>query len=182
VKKVFTLAAIAVTVGIACGGDGETLEEANIEAPTGVTISGPFEDGGSIQQEYTCDAANISPAMSWSGDDGAREYALIVTDPDAPNGTYVHWVVYGIESSVTSVDEDAIPEGAVEGTNSSGRVGYTGPCPPEGDDPHRYEFTIYALDERVSDRIGAGVNAQELFNGIDCCVDSQGTLAGMYGR
>lgn len=182
-KKVLALAAMAATTAIACGDDGEMLEDMpEVEVPAGVTVSGPFEDGGSIQQRYTCDGANISPALSWSGDNGAHEYALIVTDPDAPNGTYVHWVLYGIKSSVTSIDEDAIPEGAIEGTNSSGHVGYTGPCPPEGDDPHRYDFTIYALDERVSERIGAEANAQELFNGIDCCVDSQGTLTGIYGR
>jgi Raf kinase inhibitor-like YbhB/YbcL family protein len=183
VKKVLALGAIAGTIAIACGDDGETLEELpDVQVPAGVTVSGPFENNGSIPQEYTCDGENISPALSWSGGDGAREYALIVTDPDAPNGTYVHWVMYGIESSVTSIDEDAIPEGAVEGTNSSGEVGYTGPCPPEGEDPHRYEFTIYALDEPVSERIGAEANAQELLIGIDCCVDSQGTLTGAYGR
>jgi Raf kinase inhibitor-like YbhB/YbcL family protein len=183
VKKLLALASIVVSIAIACGDDGETLEEEpDIQAPTGVTVSGPFEVNGTVQQKYTCDGANVSPALSWSGDNETREYALIVADPDAPDGTFVHWVMYGIEPSVDSIDEDAIPEGAVEGTNSSGDVGYTGPCPPPGDDPHRYEFTIYALDERVSEGLEAGASADELLSAIDCCVRSQGTLTGTYGR
>jgi phosphatidylethanolamine-binding protein (PEBP) family uncharacterized protein len=70
----------------------------------------------------------------------------------------------------------------VEGTNSADAIGYTGPCPPEGDDPHRYEFTIYALDDRVSERLDAGASADELLDAIECCVMSRGTLIGTYGR
>lgn len=180
--KVVALAAVAM-IAIACGDDGERLEqEPDIQAPAGITVSGPFEDGGSIPQEYTCDGANLSPALSWSGGGEASELALIVSDPDAPGGTFVHWVMFGIDSSVHSLEKDAVPRGAVEGTNSSGDVGYAGPCPPGGDDPHRYEFTIYALDEPVSERIEPGASAEELLSAIDCCVRSQGTLTGTYGR
>lgn len=182
-KKVVALVAIAAVAVIGCGDDDGTLQEGpDIRAPAGITVTGPFEDADSIGREFTCDGQNVSPDLHWIATDEAREYALVVTDPDAPGGTYVHWLLYGIEPSIVSIDQDTIPAGAVEGTNSAGDVGYTGPCPPDGDDPHHYEFTIYALDDRVSERLDTGASADELLSAIECCVLSRGTLIGTYGR
>jgi Raf kinase inhibitor-like YbhB/YbcL family protein len=183
VRKVAALAAIIAAIAIGCSDDEGTLEEGtDIQAPADITISAPFEDNGSIQPEYTCDGENISPALSWTGGQDAAEFAVTMIDPDAPSGAFVHWVLYGIEPTVDSIEQGAPPPAALEGANSSGDVGYTGPCPPEGDDPHRYVFTVYALDEKVSDDLATGATADELLSAIECCVRSQGSLTGTYGR
>jgi Raf kinase inhibitor-like YbhB/YbcL family protein len=104
--------------------------------------------GATVPARFTCDGANVSPPLEWSGDDEASSYAIVVSDPDAPDGTFIHWVAFGIDPSVTSVDEGTAGRVATMGTNGFGDIGYGGPCPPEGDEPHRYRFTVYALGIR----------------------------------
>jgi Raf kinase inhibitor-like YbhB/YbcL family protein len=121
--------------------------------------SSAFKAGGPIPARFTCDAEDVSPALSWSGaPDGTRSFALIVDDPDAPDPkapkmVYVHWVVCDIPPSVTSLPEHAgssnLPNGAREGINDWKNVGYGGPCPPIG--RHRYFFKLYALDATLPD-------------------------------
>jgi Raf kinase inhibitor-like YbhB/YbcL family protein len=116
--------------------------------------SSAFQPGGAIPRRYTCDAEDVSPPLSWSGEpEKTRSFALIVDDPDAPDPAapkrvYVHWVLYDVPASVTSIDEDgeaaAVQTGARQGQNDWGRTGYGGPCPPIG--RHRYFFKLYALD------------------------------------
>jgi hypothetical protein len=126
-------------------------------------ISSPaFAPNGSIPAKYTCEGADISPPLEWSGaPDGTRSFALIVDDPDAPDPakpqrTYVHWVVYNIPPSTTRLPENAaksgLPPGAMQGTNDWGKQTYGGPCPPIG--RHRYFFKLYALDTELK-----GLNA-----------------------
>ena len=122
------------------------------EMATPFTLSSSaFEPGGQIPSRYTCDAADQSPALAWrDGPSGTRSLALIVDDPDAPAGTWVHWVVYDLPADMTTLVEgvvkgDTLPNGAKQGINDFRKVGYNGPCPPPGK-PHRYVFKLYALD------------------------------------
>jgi Raf kinase inhibitor-like YbhB/YbcL family protein len=108
-------------------------------------LSSPaFADSSSIPQKFTCQGDDISPELNWSeAPAGAKSFALIVDDPDAPAGTFTHWVLFDIPAGAKQLAEDAGPVG-VSGNNSSGQAGYTGPCPPSGS--HRYYFRLYALD------------------------------------
>jgi len=108
-------------------------------------LSSPaFVDGGSIPQKYTCQGDNVSPELNWSeAPAGAKSYALIMDDPDAPGGTFTHWVLFDIPPDTQQLVEGAGPIG-VSGNNSSSQTGYMGPCPPSG--IHRYYFRLYALD------------------------------------
>jgi Raf kinase inhibitor-like YbhB/YbcL family protein len=113
-------------------------------AATITVTSSAFGNGRPIPAKYTCDGAGISPPLAWRGvPDRARELALVVDDPDAPGGTYTHWVVLDIPVDSTSVAEGAVPENAVLIDNSSGHPDYAPPCPPSG--THHYRFTVYAL-------------------------------------
>jgi Raf kinase inhibitor-like YbhB/YbcL family protein len=117
-----------------------------------------FEPGGAIPSKYTCEGKDTSPALAWSGAPAnTKTFALIVDDPDAPDPAkpqrvYVHWVVYNIPASVSSLAENAskraLPKGAVQGKNDWGKAEYGGPCPPIG--RHRYFFKLYALDTALT--------------------------------
>jgi Raf kinase inhibitor-like YbhB/YbcL family protein len=107
-----------------------------------------FADGSAVPVRHTCDGENLSPRLTWSGaPDTTRAFALIVDDPDAPRGTFTHWVLYDIPPETTELAE-GIQGGSIgiSGTNSFGKTGYGGPCPPPGDEAHRYRFTLHALD------------------------------------
>ncbi|WP_461209723.1 YbhB/YbcL family Raf kinase inhibitor-like protein [Desulfocurvus sp. DL9XJH121] len=114
-------------------------------------MSSSFDEGQHIPLQYTCDASDFSPALEWDdAPENTRSFALICDDPDAPGGTWTHWVIYGIPGVVFQLAAkmprmDAHPSGLKQGLNSWGRLGYNGPCPPPGA-PHRYFFTLYALD------------------------------------
>ena len=116
-----------------------------------LTLSSPaFADGAPIPSKYTCDGENVSPPLAWEdAPDETKCFALICDDPDAPRGTFVHWVLYALPGSATELPErlpttPRLEIGARQGKNSAGKVGYMGPCPPGG--THRYFFTLYALD------------------------------------
>jgi Raf kinase inhibitor-like YbhB/YbcL family protein len=113
-----------------------------------------FEDGAPLPARFTCDATDISPALTIDGvPDGTAELAIVVDDPDAADGTYVHWIVGGLAPTTGALAEDLVPEDAVQARNSDGGSSYRGPCPPEGDPAHTYRFTVYALDAEVADDI-----------------------------
>ncbi len=111
-----------------------------------MNITSPaFENSAPMPSKYTCDGEDISPPLHISGvHPDAKSLILIVDDPDAPGGTWVHWVVWNIHPSISDVAEGSVPEGGIEGRTSFGRGGYGGPCPPRG--MHRYFFKIYELD------------------------------------
>lgn len=107
--------------------------------------SSEFENNGKIPAKYTCDGADVNPPLEFVGvPEEAASMVLVVDDPDAPAGTWVHWVVYDISQENTGIDEDSVPEGAKEGETDYGEEGYGGPCPPNGE--HNYHFKLYALD------------------------------------
>ena len=108
--------------------------------------SSAFTEGGAVPERFTCDGDDLSAPLEWSGvPDGIAELRLIVTDPDAPGGTFTHWLVTGIDPSTSGVEEGSIPTGGTEQRNDFGDPRYGGPCPPPGR-PHRYVFTVEALD------------------------------------
>ena len=144
VRSLGPLLAVALLLS-ACGG-GEKAGEPLPEAGGSLTLeSSAVPDGGTIPRRYTCDGDGISPPLSWSGvPQGARELALVVEDPDA--GRFVHWTVLRIAPTQTRFEEGSAPGGALEIDNSFGKHGWGAPCPPKGDDPHRYVFALYASD------------------------------------
>src|SRR5581483_1071803 len=119
-----------------------------------------FPNGGDIPKKYTCDGADVSPELSWSNPPaGTQSFALIVEDPDAPAGTWTHWVLYDLPPDTTALEEnvpkvDQLPNGARQGRNDFRKIGYGGPCPPSGK-PHRYFFRLYALDRKLGLKPGA---------------------------
>jgi Raf kinase inhibitor-like YbhB/YbcL family protein len=116
-------------------------------APAGFTVtSAAFAENTQIPVEYSCQGRNVPPPLRWQNvPDAAESLALVVDDPDAPAGPYVHWVVTGIPPSTTQIVDGALPEAAVVSLNSSQRAEYFGPCPPAGTGVHHYRFRLYAL-------------------------------------
>ena len=121
-----------------------------------------FQNHGVVPTRHTCDGADVSPALSWSGvPSGTAALVLIVDDPDAPGKTWVHWVLFGIPAGATGLPEGVSKveapkevKGALQGKNDFGRLGYGGPCPPPGP-PHRYFFKLYAIGKPLALRAGA---------------------------
>lgn len=119
-----------------------------------------FAEGGDIPRKFTCDGPDVSPELAWDeGPAGTQSYSLIMDDPDAPAGTWVHWVYYNIPSSARGVPENVpkvgeVKGGGIQGRNDFGRQGYGGPCPPRGP-AHRYFFKLYALDAKLALKPGA---------------------------
>src|SRR5215469_5174415 len=111
-------------------------------------FSSAFSDGGWIPDLFTCQGADVSPSLEWAGEPpDTRSFALVLDDPDAPGGVWVHWLLYDIEARVRNLAQGQKPGSlGVSGKNSWGKPGYGGPCPPKGHGPHRYFFRLYALD------------------------------------
>ena len=144
--------------GLAGGGcSSPTDEEAPMEAPERITVSSPaFGEGEAIPGRYSCDGPGQSPPLEWKGvPDDAAALALLVDDPDAPRGTFVHWLVVDIPATARAVEEGAAPPG-VEVRSSAGDPRYFPPCPPSG--THRYQFTVYALSTRTGLSEGAALD------------------------
>ncbi len=146
-------------------------------------LSPAFDDGGTIPTRYTCDGSDISPPLRWSNTPSeTRSFALIVDDPDAPRGTFTHWVLFDLPADITSLPE-GLTSGAVgvAGSNDFGRVGYGGPCPPPGDAPHRYVFTLYALTT-ASLSLPEGASRVQVEEAMRGRVVAQASYMGRYGR
>ncbi len=157
-----------------------------VEAAMAFTLSSPaFPPGGRIPRDHTCDGADRSPPLVWDGvPQGTRAFALICDDPDAPAGTWVHWVLYDLPGSTTSLAEGVPPGetvlgGAHHGVNDFRRTGYGGPCPPPGK-PHRYFFRLYALDAPTG--LPPRATKAKVLDAIAGHVRGQAELIGVYGR
>lgn len=138
-----------------------------------------FADGAEIPARHTCDGDDRSPRLTWSGaPSGTRSLALIMDDPDAPKGIFTHWVVYDLSADLTELGEGSTH--GVQGRNSFGRSGYGGPCPPPGDQPHRYRFTLHALD--IPSVALANATREQLEDKIDTHVLGTARLVGRYQR
>jgi Raf kinase inhibitor-like YbhB/YbcL family protein len=143
-----------------------------------------FAEGASIPAKHTCDDRNVSPPLSWSGvPSGAKALVLIVDDPDAPSGTWVHWVLYDLPATVSELAEDVAKSqysaGAKQGLNDFKHLGYGGPCPPPGK-PHRYFFKLYAVDVPLD--LKPGLTGKEVERALEKHVIGQAQLMGTYKR
>jgi Raf kinase inhibitor-like YbhB/YbcL family protein len=147
-----------------------------------ITLRSPaFADGDTIPPLYTCDGDDVSPPLEWSGvPSDAAQLATVVEDPDAPGGTFVHWVLWGLDAGLPRLGQGQVPAGAREGRNDFGRVGWGGPCPPRGSDPHRYVFTLLALSEPLA--VEAGASADIVKRAAEGKVLAEGRLTARYGR
>lgn len=128
--------------------------------------------------QYTCDGEDVSPPLQWSGvPPEAARLALIVDDPDAPAGTWVHWVLFDMPADLRELPEGG--EAGVQGQTSFGQVGYGGPCPPGGSE-HRYFFRLYALDQALG--LPEGASRAEVDAAMEGHILAQAELMGLYGR
>lgn len=141
--------------------------------------SSAFEPGGAIPLKYTCDGEDVNPPLTISKVmGGASSLVLIVDDPDAPNGDWVHWLVWDIDPGTTEIAENRGPEGAIQGKTSFGAPGYGGPCPPSG--THRYFFKLYVLDKKLE--LDSSADKGQLLEAMEGHVLEQAELMGRYSR
>ena len=163
----------------------EEVEEAPSEEIEMEITSTAFQAGETIPTRYSCDGQDISPALSWSGvPEGTQSFALILDDPDAPGGTFTHWVIFNIPAETLELEEarptsPQLPNGALQGRNSFGAIGYGGPCPPQGT-LHHYHFVIYALDETLD--LTAGASKAQVLNAMQGHILAQAEIIGTYQR
>lgn len=147
--------------------------------------SSAFANGGTIAKNYTCDGPDLSPPLAWTGAPaGAQSFALIADDPDAPAGTWVHWILYNLPRTAKELSEgvkkeEQSPDGTQQGRNDFHKIGYNGPCPPPGK-PHRYFFNLYALGGKLS--LKPGATKAEVESAMKGHVLAQAELVGKYGR
>ena len=144
-----------------------------------------FSPGATIPVQHTCDGPDVSPPLAWtSPPTGAKGFALVCEDPDAPRGLWVHWVLWSIPATATSLPEgvtpdETLPDGSRHGRNDFGKLGHNGPCPPPGA-PHRYVFRLYALDAVPA--LDPGATRAQLLDAIRGHVLGEAELTGRYGR
>jgi Raf kinase inhibitor-like YbhB/YbcL family protein len=144
-----------------------------------------FSAGETIPKKFTCDGPDVSPQLSWKeAPAGTQSFALIMDDPDAPVGTWVHWVLYNVPASIRELQEgvekqEQLASGALQGRNDFHKTGYGGPCPPPGK-PHRYFFKLYALDTKLN--LNAGGTKPDLERAMKGHILVETELMGRYGR
>jgi len=149
-----------------------------------VLKSSAFEHQGAIPSKYTCDGEDISPPLEWSGAPAnTKSFALIVDDPDAPIGTFNHWILFNIPPHVTQLSagippQETLADGSRQGRTSWRKVGYGGPCPPSG--THRYFFTLYALDTMLN--LPAGASKEQVLKAMSGHILEKSELMGTYKR
>jgi Raf kinase inhibitor-like YbhB/YbcL family protein len=144
-----------------------------------------FPNGGDIPKKFTCDGADVSPELSWvEPPAGTQSFALIADDPDAPAGTWTHWILFDAPPTTTSLPEgvgkiDELPSGERQGRNDFHKIGYNGPCPPPGK-PHRYFFKLYALDSKL--KLKPGASKQEVEQAMQSHILGKAEWVGRYKR
>ncbi len=184
-----SLFATCVYLLTACGGENASETEPGLtqegdEAVSIIVTSSAFDEGGMIPKTYTCDDEDISPPLNIEGiPEGAKSLALISDDPDAPMGTWVHWVLYNLPPDTKEFPEnmpsdEELPNGARHGVTDFGRFGYGGPCPPGG--THRYFFKVYALDTMLD--LSGRISKADLVAAMDGHILADGQLMGRYAR
>jgi len=195
-RAFLALAGTAATAGLAgCetateGGSGASDSSVTtVASDTSMTLSSSaFMDGGPIPARYTWDGDDVSPPLEIAGvPGGAASLALIVDDPDAPGGTFVHWLLWNVPADTTEIPEGQPPARRIEGlgnarqgTNGFGELGYGGPRPPEEDDAHTYRFTLYVIDQQLN--VQAGSRKAQLDQAMDGNTIASARLTGEYAR
>lgn len=156
---------LATVLLLVSGCGSEKLEKPLPAAGKRLQVAAPWADGARIPRRFTCDGEDATPRIRVTGAGGAGPRAILMTDPDAPGGIFVHWTTW---------------DDGVEGENSSGKTGYSGPCPPEGDEPHRYVITVYELTRRVG--LPQGAKPAAVVAAIGKRSVAKGSVTGTYGR
>jgi Raf kinase inhibitor-like YbhB/YbcL family protein len=180
--KILFAAALLAGFITACNGEKSSTNAATMKLHLTATS---FAEGQPIPSRHAFDNQNLSPALQWSGvPPAAKSLALICDDPDAPMGTWVHWVIYDLPPDATGLAEGVatspeLADGAKQGLNDYKRIGYGGPSPPPGK-PHRYFFKLYALDTKLD--LKPGLMKKELLKAMDGHVLAEGQLMGTYQR
>lgn len=177
--KIHLLLLITLTFFTSIQCKNKTNMSANI-----IVKSNSFSDGGMIPAKYTCDGANISPQLSWdNAPKGTKSFVLICEDPDAPMGTFTHWILYDIPADVHELPENlpkdkVLPNGAKQGIADFKKIGYGGPCPPSG--THRYYFKLYSLDTLLN--LEPGLKKEDILKAMNGHILAQGQIMGKYTR
>jgi Raf kinase inhibitor-like YbhB/YbcL family protein len=173
---VWALAAIFAAVGAAMAA----------EKPARMELKSPaFQNGGEIPRKHTCDGGDASPRLTWSETPArTKTFALIADDPDAPGGTWVHWVIYDLPATTKELPEgiaagETLETGAKQGVNDFRKTAYGGPCPPPGA-AHRYFFRLYALDAATN--LNPRATKQQVLDAIKGHIVAEAELMGKYGR
>jgi Raf kinase inhibitor-like YbhB/YbcL family protein len=172
------LAVLAVAALTGCSGAADrAATPPDSSAPGSISVtSSAFADGATIPEEFTCHGAGTSPPLSWTGlPPGTRSVAVVVLDPDAPSGTFVHWVLVAISPAQQELATGTPPPGTMQARNSAGDRGWTPPCPPSG--THHYRFTVYALD-RPADVLD-GADPETAVRAVQDAAIAEGTLTGL---
>jgi len=147
--------------------------------------SSSFQNGSDIPKKFTCDGADVSPELSWTQPPaGTQSFALIADDPDAPSGTWTHWILFNLPATTSTLAEgvnkiDELPGGERQGRNDFHKIGYNGPCPPPGK-PHRYFFKLYSLSSKLN--LKPGASKQEVEQAIQGLTLGTAELVGKYRR
>jgi Raf kinase inhibitor-like YbhB/YbcL family protein len=169
-------------VAASCADNTKTAKEPAMNIQITSTA---FADGQPIPEKYTCAGSDISPPLQWTNvPAGTKSFALIADDPDAPMGTWVHWVIYNLAPAITGLPGNTpqspeLPNGAKQGINDFRQIGYGGPCPPPGK-PHRYFFKIYALDTTLD--LKSGATKRDLLKAMNGHALAEGQLMGLCQR
>jgi Raf kinase inhibitor-like YbhB/YbcL family protein len=193
-RKALVASVLAAVAATACAGSTVSKAPAPATSPSGampagavgvsITVTSPaFADGATIPVKYTCTSANpVSPPLAWSAvPGGTAELTLLVEDPDAPvAGGFVHWVVYGIPPDTRSLAEGSLPAAAKQGANSRSQNQWQAPCPPVGNAPHHYRFTLTAVSRSLG--LASGATAPQVKAAMAGLIVGQGLLVGLYGR
>ncbi|MCI3271695.1 YbhB/YbcL family Raf kinase inhibitor-like protein [Streptomyces cylindrosporus] len=184
-RRLLTLAAAAAALGLAagCGDDGGG--GTSVPAPSAtrrLTVSSPaFTEGGTIPRRYTCDGEDVSPPLTVTGVPAATTtLAVLLQDPDAPHGTFTHWLLWNADPHQTRWPAGQPPQGATEGRNGFKKTGYGGPCPPKGSEPHHYVLSVYAADRTLD--LPSTASADDVKRALTGHTLASGTLTGRYGR
>jgi Raf kinase inhibitor-like YbhB/YbcL family protein len=184
--RVFLIMTVAALTLCGCerqNEPGKASEERNQEMTISISSSA-FQEGGMIPAKYTCDGEGVSPPLQWTGvPEETKSLALVSDDPDAPMGTWVHWVLWNIPPSVRELAENVppkpdLPDGSRQGISDFRRPGYGGPCPPSG--VHRYYFKVYALDTMLD--LPGSTRKADLLKAMKGHILAEGQLMGKYRR
>ncbi len=172
-----SLGSIIILAG--CQGDTRPAPTEGGNQMTITITSTAFKEGDKIPRLYSCDDQNVSPPLAWTGvPSNTVSLALIMDDPDAPSGTFVHWVLFNLPATLTGLEQGKTGGGA-DGKNDFGRLGYGGPCPPRGS-THRYFIKLYAVDKTLE--LKSGASKAQVESAMRGHILAQGQLMGRYGR
>ena len=183
--KTFLLSVVLLFVGVSIFAVNNKKKKEVTSSMSLQITSSAFGEGEFIPLRYTCDGPDVSPPLNWTGTPtGCKSFALICDDPDAPVGTWVHWVIYNIPPSSHGLKENVpkeveLKDGTKQGINDFRRIGYGGPCPPHGV-PHRYFFKLYALSKMLT--LPSGATKDQLLSAMEGSILAKAELMGRYRR